>query len=100
MHPELSSFLPVADIDFGRSFGVHMLPLEVGTNAEHRTGSPLTFATMAGDYGIGIGGNLRHAKHHKSNAWFSSRYPSVIRLSETTIGRASERPLDGRSCSC
>ena len=53
---ELSSLLPIADIDFGRPFGVNMLPLEVGTNAEHRAGSPLTLATMAGNDGIGIGG--------------------------------------------
>src|SRR5215469_1525614 len=53
---ELPSLLPIADIDFGRPFGVNMLLLEVGTHAEHRTGSPLTLATMAGDDGIGIGG--------------------------------------------
>jgi len=35
---------------------VNMLSLEVGTNAEHRAGSPLTLAAMAGDHGIGIGG--------------------------------------------
>ena len=52
--PELSSLLPVADIDFGGSFGANMLPLEIGTNTEHRTGSPLTLATMARDDGIGI----------------------------------------------
>src|SRR5215831_15132383 len=53
---ELSSLLPIADIDFGRPFGVNMLPLEVGTHAEHRAGSPLTLAAMAGDDGIRIGG--------------------------------------------
>src|SRR5713101_4758798 len=58
MHPELSSFLPVADIDFGWPFGANMFLLEVGTNAEHRAGSPLALATVAGDYGIGIGGNF------------------------------------------
>jgi hypothetical protein len=56
MHPNLSPLLPIADIDFGGSFGVNMLPLEVGTNAEHRAGSPLTLAAVAGDDGIGIGG--------------------------------------------
>src|SRR5215472_18370812 len=55
---ELSSLLPIADIDFGRPFGVNMLPLEVGTHAEHRAGSPLTLTAMAGDDGIGIGGNF------------------------------------------
>src|SRR5215510_15030620 len=56
MHPNLSSFLPVADIDVGRSFGANMFLLVEGTNAEHRTGSPLTLATMAGAYNIRIGG--------------------------------------------
>jgi len=56
MIPELSPLLPITDIDFGRPFGVSMLLLEVCTHAEHRTGSPLTLATMAGDHGIGIGG--------------------------------------------
>src|SRR5215813_3328075 len=56
MHPNLSSLLPVADIDVGRSFRANMfLPVE-GSNAEHRTGSPLTRATMAGAYNIRIGG--------------------------------------------
>ena len=40
MHSELSSLLPITDIDFGRSFGANMLLLEVRTNAENRTGSP------------------------------------------------------------
>src|SRR5215472_15026349 len=53
---ELSSLLPIADIDFGRSFGANMFLLEIGTYAEHRAGSPLTLATMAGDYGNGISG--------------------------------------------
>jgi hypothetical protein len=58
MHPDLSPLLPVTDIDFGGSIGANMLPLEKGTNAEHRTGPPLTLATMAGYDGIGIGGNF------------------------------------------
>ena len=56
MHPNLSSLLPVADIDVGRSFGANMFLLEKGTHAEHRTGSPLTLATMADAYNIRIGG--------------------------------------------
>jgi len=56
MRCDLSSLLPIADIDFGRSFGANMFLLEVGTDAEHRTGSPLTLPAVAGDYGIGIGG--------------------------------------------
>src|SRR6516162_11368279 len=56
MRPYFSSLLPVADIDFGRSLGAKMFPLEEGSDAEHRAGSPLTLATMADGYGIGIGG--------------------------------------------
>jgi hypothetical protein len=55
MHPNLSSLLPIADIDFGRSFSANVFLLEEGTNLEHRTGSPLALATMAGGYDIGIG---------------------------------------------
>jgi hypothetical protein len=40
MRSDLSSFLPITDIDFGGSFGANMFLLEVGTDAEHRTGSP------------------------------------------------------------
>src|SRR5215831_11475096 len=58
MHPNLSSLLPVADIDVGRSFGANMFLLVEGTNAEHRTGPPLTLATMADAYNIRIGGYL------------------------------------------
>ena len=39
-------------------FGANMFLLEVGTDAEHRAGSPLTLAAVAGDDGIGIGGNF------------------------------------------
>src|SRR6201998_3600592 len=56
MHPNLSSLLPVADIDVGRSFGANTLLLEEGDNAEHRAGAPLTLATMADADGIRIGG--------------------------------------------
>src|SRR5215469_17538461 len=42
MHPNLSSLLPVAEIDVGRSFGANMFLLVKGTNAEHRASSPLT----------------------------------------------------------
>jgi hypothetical protein len=58
MHLDLSTLLPVADIDFGRSLGANMFFFEEGTDAEHRTGSPLTLATMAGGHGIGIGGHF------------------------------------------
>jgi len=56
MRPDLSPLLPVADIDLGGSFGANVLPLEIGTNAEHRAGPPLTLATMADAYNIRIGG--------------------------------------------
>ena len=56
MLPELSSLLPVADIDFRGALGANMLPLEIGTDTENRPGTPLTLATVAGDDGIGIGG--------------------------------------------
>jgi len=56
MRPYFSSLLPVADIDVGRSLGANMFLLEKGNNAEHRTGSPLTLATMADAYNIRIGG--------------------------------------------
>ena len=58
MHPNLSSPLPVADIDFGGAVGANTLLLEEGNNAEHRTGLPLTLATMADAYNIRIGGYL------------------------------------------
>jgi len=58
MHPELSSLLPIADIDFGRSFGANMFPLEKRTDADHRARPPLTLATMADAYDIGLGGCL------------------------------------------
>src|SRR5215471_19634142 len=56
VHPNLSSLLPVADIDVGRSLGANMCLLVEGSDAEHRTGSPLTLATMAHAYNIRIGG--------------------------------------------
>src|SRR5215472_16067638 len=82
---ELSSLLPIADIDFGRPFGMNMLLLEVGTHAEHGAGSPLTLATMAGDYGIGIGryfdtqGTATAVRGSRHNTPPSS---SVVRLQE------------------
>jgi hypothetical protein len=56
MLPELSSLLPVPDIDLVRSFGANMLFLEVCADTENRAGPSLTLATMTGDDGIGIGG--------------------------------------------
>jgi len=56
MHLDLSRLLSLADIDFGRSFGANMFPLEKGNHAEDRAGPPLTLATVARPYGIGIGG--------------------------------------------
>src|SRR6516162_636950 len=80
MRSNLSPLLPVADIDVGRSLGANMFFLEEGSNAEHRTGSPLTLATMAGAYNIRIGGYfdaqgttraMRGSRHNTppSSAW-------------------------------
>jgi len=86
MHPNLSSLLPVADIDVGRSFRANMfLPVE-GSNAEHRTGSPLTLATMAGAYNIRIGGYFD--AQGTTRAMSGSRqlpllYPGAPRLQES-----------------
>jgi hypothetical protein len=99
MHSDLSSLLTVTDIDSGRAFGANMFPLEIGTDAENRPGTPLTFATMAGDDDIGIGG--RFDAQGTATAMRGSRHsaPSLSRHSETTGERLSERPLilDGAS---
>src|SRR5690349_13787325 len=58
MHSKLSSLLPLADVDFRRSFSANMLLLEIGTDAENRTSSPLTLATVASDDSIRIGGRF------------------------------------------
>ena len=58
MHPDLSPLLPVTDIDFGWAFGANIFLLVESTNAEHRTGSPQTLATMADAYNIRIGGHF------------------------------------------
>src|SRR5262244_1807182 len=86
MHPNLSSLLPVADIDVGRSFDAHMFLLVEGSNAEHRTGSPLTLATMAGAYNIRIGGYFD--AQDTTRAMGGSRqlplpYPGAPRLQES-----------------
>jgi hypothetical protein len=98
---ELSSLLPIADIDFGVPFGVNMLPLEVGTNAEHRAGSPLTLAAMAGDHGIGIGvyfdtqgtaTAMRGSRHSTPPSWlvivvpFVWAWPCIYQNYHTTVG--------------
>src|SRR6516225_554201 len=90
MRCDLSSLLPIADIDFGRSFGANMLLLEKGNNAEHRAGSPLTLATMADAYNIRIGGYFD--AQGTARAMRSSRHcaPSLSRHNETTEGRLSE----------
>src|SRR5215467_770966 len=87
MRPNLSSLLPVADIEFGRSFCANMFLLEEGNNAEHRTGSPLALATMAGAHGIGIGGNSdAQGTTRAMRSSCHSTTPSLIRCSETTEG--------------
>src|SRR6516164_5679541 len=99
MHPYFSSPLPVADIDVGRSFGANMFLLVEGTNAEHRTGSPLTLATMADAYNIRIGGYFD--TQGTTRAMRSSRHgttPFLIRCSETTTGDGCQSdPLNFRA---
>src|SRR6516165_6244286 len=84
MHPNLSSLLPVADVDVGRSFGANMFLLVEGKNAEHRTGLPLTLATMADAYNIGISGYLD--TQGTARAMRGSRHsaPSLSRHNKTT----------------
>src|SRR5262245_52645509 len=93
MHSELSSLLPVADIDFGRSFGANVFLLEVRTYSEHGAGSPLTLAAMAGDDRIRIGGYF--GTQGTAGAMRGSRHgsppSSVIRPGEIKGGRASGR---------
>ena len=92
MRPNLSPLLPVADIDVGRSFGANMFLLEKGTHAEHRTGSPLALATMAGAYNIRIRGYFDAQGTTRAMRSSSHSAPSLSRCSETTGGRLSERP--------
>src|SRR5262245_30425932 len=86
MHPNLSSLLSVADIDVGRSFCAKMFLLEKGTHAEHRTGSPLTLATMADAYNIRIGGYFD--TQGTATAMRGSRHKctSIIGLGKTIRG--------------
>jgi hypothetical protein len=97
MHPNLSSLLPVAEIDVGRSFGANMFLLEKGTHAEHRTGSPLTLATMADAYNIRIGGYFD--TQGTATATCGSRHitlpdPSVARLQEGDCQSDRNRSVD------
>jgi hypothetical protein len=85
MHPDLPSLLPIADIDFGGAFGTNMLLPEKGNNAEHRTGPPLTLATMADAYNIRIGGCLDTqgtATAKRSSRHSTPPYPWAARLQE------------------
>src|SRR6516162_1970829 len=99
MHLDLSTLLPVAYIDFGRSLGPNMFPLENGTDAEHRARPPLTLATMAGGYGIGIGGHLdpqgtaaatRGFRHRTPPSSIGLRFPIISPTREV-----AECPKDG-----
>ena len=104
---ELSSLLPIADIDVGRSFGANMLPLEVGTHAEHRAGSPLTLAAMAGDDGIRIGGDfdtqgtataMRGSRHGTPPSSGGTSLQERRRVSESfNADRAQSARKDARS---
>jgi len=107
MRSELSSLLPVADIDFGRSLGANMFLLEVGTDAEHRASSPLALATMAGDYRIGIGGYfdkqgtaraIRGSPHGTPSSTGGTRLQERGRVSESfNADRAQSARRDARS---
>jgi hypothetical protein len=94
MHSELSSLLPVADINFGRSFGANMFLLEVRTYAEHGAGSPLALAAMAGDDSIGIGGYfdtqgtaraMRSSRHGTPPSSGGTRLQARGRVSESSM---------------
>jgi hypothetical protein len=63
MHPNLSSLLPVADIDVGRSFGANMFLLVEGNNAEQGTGSPLKRPLKRPDRVYPLGKNQEYACH-------------------------------------
>src|ERR1700757_2166086 len=86
MHPDLSPLLSVANIDFGGSIRANMPPLEKSNNAEHRAGPPLTLATMADAYGIGIGGHfdtqgttrtMRGSRHTTPPSSIGLRFPII-----------------------
>ena len=98
MHPDLSPLLSVADIDFGWSIRANMLPLEKGNKAEHRAGPPLTLATMAGAYGVGIGGHfdtqgttrtMRGSRHSTPPSSIGLRFPII-----SAIRKMAECPED------
>jgi|SRR6516225_6798528 len=93
MHPYFSFLLPVADIDFGRPYGANMFLLVEGDSGERRTGSPLTLATMADAYKIGIGGYLDTQGTARAMRGSSHSDPSLSGHNETTEGWLSERPL-------
>src|SRR5215831_11851879 len=87
MHPELSPLLPVTDIYVGRSFGANMFLLEKGNNAEHRTGSPLTLATMADANNIRIGGHFDTQRTATAMRGFRYSTPPIFRAARLQEGR-------------
>jgi hypothetical protein len=102
MHSDLSSLLPVADIDFGGAFGANMFLLEKGNNAEHRAGSPLTLATMADAYSIRIGGYFDAQGTTRAMRGSGHSTPPLSKPSEDyrrTIGRATAYVAGGRGLS-
>ena len=58
MVSDLSPFGGIAHIGVVGAFGAKVRVPEIGADAEHRTGPPLTLAAMAGDDGIGLTGCL------------------------------------------
>jgi len=98
MHSDLSPLLSVADIDLGWSIRANMLPLEKGNNAKHRAGPPLTLATVAGTYDIGIGGHfdtqgttrtVRGSRHSTPPSSIGLRFPII-----SAIRKMAECPED------
>ena len=71
MIADLPPFRGVTHIGVAGSFRMNVLFLEVGTDTEHRAGAPLTFATVAGDDGIGLAGHF-DAQRRRNNARFWS----------------------------
>jgi len=62
-----------------------MLFSEVGTDAENRTGSPLTLAAVASDDRIGIGGHFDTQGTTRAMGSSGHGTPPFIKLAEITI---------------
>jgi hypothetical protein len=77
----------------------HAPAWEKGNNAEHRASSPLTLATVADAYGIGIGGCFDTQGTATAMRDSCHRTPPLVRCTETTRRLFLERPLTlGPAC--